>query len=180
MVIKLNESDSPVFRRTAKQRSVSLSACESEYMALSALAQEVFFLKNVFESVNYKTTLPIFFSDNQGAICVAHETASRLRAKHTDIKVHFVRGQICSGKMTLKYLPTTVMIADVLKKRASKCSFGADMQATLWKCLLRGSVEILVCDWSIFRHGCLEPKDSKRNCNCYIRECSETILAYDF
>ena len=44
-------------------------------------------------------------------------------------------------------------------KRASKCLIGADMQATLWKCLLRGSVEILVCDWSIFRHGCLQPKD---------------------
>ena len=41
-VIELNESDSPVFWRTAKQRSVSLSTCESEYMALSALIQEVF------------------------------------------------------------------------------------------------------------------------------------------
>ena len=85
MVIELNESDSPVFLRTAKQRSVSLSTCESEYMALSALAQEVLFLKHVFESVNYKITLPIFFSDNQGEICVAHETASRSIAKHIDI-----------------------------------------------------------------------------------------------
>ena len=71
MVIKLNESDSSVFSRTAKQRSVSLSTCESEYMALSALAQEVLLLKHVFESVNYKTTLPFLLSDNQGAVCVA-------------------------------------------------------------------------------------------------------------
>ena len=73
-------------------------------------------LKHVFESVHYKTTLPILFSDNQGAICVAHETASRSRVKHIDIKVHFVREQIRSGKMTLKYLPTTIMVADVLTK----------------------------------------------------------------
>ena len=104
MVIKLNESDSPVFWRTAKQRSVSLSTYELEYMALSALAQEVLFLEIVFESVNYKTTLPILFSDNQGAICVAHETASRSRASHIGIKVLFVREQNRSGKMTLKYL----------------------------------------------------------------------------
>ena len=114
MVFKLNESDSPVFWRTAEQRLVSLSTCELEYMALSALAQEVLFLKPVFESVNYKTTLPILFSDNQGATCVVHETASRSRAKHIDIKVHFVREQIRSGKMTLKYRPTTIMVADVL------------------------------------------------------------------
>ena len=74
------------FLRAAKQLSVSLSTLESEYKALSALAQEVLFLKHVFESINNKTTLPILLSDNQGAICVAHKTASRSRAKHIDIK----------------------------------------------------------------------------------------------
>ena len=101
MFIKLNEADSLFFWRSAKQRSVSLSTCESEYMPLSALAQEVLFLKHVLESVNYKTTLPILFSDKQGAICVAHETASISRAKHIDIKLHFVREQIRFGMMAL-------------------------------------------------------------------------------
>ena len=113
---RLYESDSPVFWRTAKQRSISLSTCELEYMVLSALAQELLFLKPVFESVNYKTTLPILFSDNQGAICVAHETASRSWAIHIDIKVHFFREQVRSAKVTLKYRPTTIMVADILTK----------------------------------------------------------------
>ena len=52
MVIKLNKSVSPLFWLTAKQRSVSLSTRELEYMVLSALTQEVLFLKHVFESVN--------------------------------------------------------------------------------------------------------------------------------
>ena len=56
------------------------------------------------------------FSENQGAICVASETASRSLAKHIDIEVHFVREKIRIGKMTLKYLPTTIMVADVLTK----------------------------------------------------------------
>ena len=47
MVIKLNDSDSLVFWRTTKQRSISLSTCEPEYMTLSALAQQVLFLKHV-------------------------------------------------------------------------------------------------------------------------------------
>ena len=86
MVIKLNESDSPVLWRTAKPPSVSLSTCELGYMALSSLAKEVLLLKPVFQSANLNTTIPILFSDNQGAICVAHETSSRLRAKHIDMK----------------------------------------------------------------------------------------------
>ena len=91
-------------------------------MALSVLAQEVLFLKHVFESVKYKTTRPILFNDNKGAFLVAHETASRSRAKHIDIKVHFVREQIRSGKMTLKYLPT-IIHADALKKGLPRIRF---------------------------------------------------------
>ena len=45
MVIKLNASDSLVFWRTAKKRSVSLSRCKLEYMALSSLAQENLFFE---------------------------------------------------------------------------------------------------------------------------------------
>ena len=58
----------------------------------------------------------LLLSDNQGAICVAHETASRSRAKHIDLKVHFVREQTPSGKMTFKFFPTTVIVADVPTK----------------------------------------------------------------
>ena len=42
MVVKINESDSTVFWRTAKQCSVSISTLESEYMALSAFGSRSF------------------------------------------------------------------------------------------------------------------------------------------
>ena len=73
-------------------------------------------MKHVIESVIYKTTLPVLFSDNQEEICVAHKTASRSRAKHIDIKVYFLREHIRPGEMTLKYPTATIMVADVLKK----------------------------------------------------------------
>ena len=43
-------------------------------------------------------------------------TASRSTAKHIDLKVHSDREQIRSGKMTIKYLPTLFMVADILTK----------------------------------------------------------------
>ena len=57
MVFKLFWSDSTIIWRTAKQRWVSLQSCESEYMVLSALAQEVSFLKQVSESINSNTAI---------------------------------------------------------------------------------------------------------------------------
>ena len=47
--------------------------------------------------------------------------------------VYFVREQICSGKMMLKYLPTAVMVADVLTKGLPRVPF-----VQIWK-LLFGS-----------------------------------------
>ena len=97
-------------------------------MGLSALAWEVLFPKHVIENVNHIIIIPILLSDNQGAICVAYETAARLRAKCIDIKVHFARERIYSGKMTLRFVPNEVMIADFLKKclprvRVAQASF---------------------------------------------------------
>ena len=94
-------------------------------------------------------------------------------------KVHFVREQIPSGKMTLKYPSTTIMIADNLTKenrsvrlaQICKLFFGSDLLIYF---------DILFCDWSISRHECLQTKDSKRNCNFSIRERRETILTYEF
>ena len=96
-------------------------------MALLALAQWVFFLKTVFETVSFNTTTTILFSDNQGAICVALEKISRSGPKHIDMKVHFVREQICSGKISLIDLPTIFMDADFLTKGLSFVFFLAQM-----------------------------------------------------
>ena len=74
------------------------------------------FPKHIFENVSHIIVILILFSDNKGAICAAYETASRSRAKCNDIKVHFARERIYSGKMTLRYVPTEVMIADFLTK----------------------------------------------------------------
>ena len=94
-------------------------------MGLSALAWEVLFPKHVIENVSHNINIPIFFSDSQGAICVAYEIASRSRAKCIDIKVHFAREQIYYGKMTLRFVPNEVMIAANLKKTPTTSSCGA-------------------------------------------------------
>ena len=45
------------------------------------------------------------------------------RAKHIDIKFHFIRDQVSRGAIKLEYCPTDQMIADILTKGLTREAF---------------------------------------------------------
>ena len=55
-------------------------------------------------------------ADNQGAMKLADNPQFHNRTKHIDIRYHFVRDTLAAGEITLRYLPTADMVADVLTK----------------------------------------------------------------
>ena len=90
--ISLNEDGPPICWKSKKQASVALSTCEAECMALSITCQETIFIKQLLTDImpkNYEPT--IIQSDNQGAIALIKNPVNRSRAKHIDIRYHFVR-----------------------------------------------------------------------------------------
>ena len=65
----------------------------------------------------YDDNLPIIiFEDNQSAIALAENQVDHQRTKHIDCKYHFVREQIVCNCIMIKYLETSIMIADSLTK----------------------------------------------------------------
>ena len=59
------------------------------------------------------------FTDSQSAISLARNPQFHGRAKHLDIRHHFVRDQVTSGTVELKYCCTENMVADILTKGLS-------------------------------------------------------------
>ena len=55
-------------------------------------------------------------ADNQGAIKLATNPHFHDRTKHIDIRYHFVREAIGNGLITLNYIPTAEMRADIMTK----------------------------------------------------------------
>lgn len=60
------------------------------------------------------------FEYNQGTIAVARNPENSQRCKHIDIKYHFKREAVNSGRVILEYCPTDQMLADVMTKPATK------------------------------------------------------------
>ena len=121
-VFKLGSST--VSWRSKRQSVVALSSTEAEYIALSMASQETIWIRHLLESMNFKqkdaTTL---FEDNQGSIALAKNPKDHSRAKHIDIKYHFVRQAVEEKSIQLVYCPTENMLADILTKGLPKPRF---------------------------------------------------------
>lgn len=108
-----------------KQKCVALSTAEAEYIALSSAAQESIWLRQLLTELGNSSEMPtIIFEDNKSSIAMTKNPQFHGRAKHIDIKHHFIREQVSCGTVQLEHCPTTEMTADILTKGLSRETFG--------------------------------------------------------
>ncbi|GFV66103.1 retrovirus-related Pol polyprotein from transposon TNT 1-94 [Trichonephila clavipes] len=88
--------ETPISWRTFKQKSVSLSTKEAEYVSLTEAAKEFIWLKNVIDnkSLNLELSENVMFCDNQAAISFSKSPVENYRTKHIDVRYHFLRNLI--------------------------------------------------------------------------------------
>ena len=55
-------------------------------------------------------------ADNQSAIALAQNPTSHSRAKHIDIRFHFIQERIERNEIKLQYISTHQMVANILTK----------------------------------------------------------------
>ena len=107
----------PVSWKSRKQDTVALSTAEAEYVALSSAVQECIWLQRLLCELGKPLGGPTaILEDNQSSIAMARNPQFHGRAKHIDIKHHFVRERVSDGSIELKYCPTNEMVADILTK----------------------------------------------------------------
>ena len=112
------ESTAVISWKSKKQTTVALSSCEAEYMALASATQEGVFLLQLLSSLDKTAKFDKFalYGDNQGSIALAKNPVNHQKSKHIDIKYHFLRSEVSSGRMNLVYVPTHDNVADVFTK----------------------------------------------------------------
>ena len=112
--------------RSKKQASVALSTAEAEYIALSGAVQEAIWLRQLtleLSSGDVPKGATVIHEDNQSAISLAKNPQFHGRAKHIDIRHHFVREKVNDGTIELNYCRTDDMVADMLTKGLNTANF---------------------------------------------------------
>jgi len=101
-----------------KQRSVALSTCESEFMALSECAKESIHQKNLLGELDpdlVKSPITIF-CDNQSAIKLMKNPTFHNKTKHIDIRYTFTRDLYEQKDIDILYISSENNCADILTK----------------------------------------------------------------
>ena len=110
--------------RSKKQSCVALSTAEAEYMALVSAAQEAVWMQSLQNNLNeasVKSTL--IYEDNQSITCMGKNPQYHGRAKHIDIKFHYIREQVEKKAIQLESCESKNMVADMLTKSLLSSQF---------------------------------------------------------
>jgi hypothetical protein len=126
----------PVSWASVKQRCVSTSTTESEYIALSEACKQGQWLRALLRELQRtqylgETLLVPIFSDNQSCIALAKDPIAHSRTKHIDVRYHYIRELVVFNKTTVDYLPTSEMLADFLTKPLAATAFKRCIQSFL-------------------------------------------------
>jgi hypothetical protein len=107
-----------------KQPTVALSTVEAEYMAASNATREAIWLRVLLEDLGFtQGEATTIHADNQGCIALSRNPVSHSRAKHIDIRHHFIRERVENSEVDLKFCSTKDMVADIFTKPLARESF---------------------------------------------------------
>jgi Reverse transcriptase (RNA-dependent DNA polymerase) len=114
----------PISWFSRKQKVVALSSCEAEYIAAASAACQGVWLETLraemlddsFQKIKLKV-------DNMSAIALCKNPVFHDRSKHIDIKYHYIRENMESGKIELEHVSTTDQLADLLTKPLGRIRF---------------------------------------------------------
>src|SRR5436305_9796779 len=103
---------------------------KAEYMTLSDAIRELLSRIYIITELDISTIQPtVMYSDNQAAIAITRNEGNYRRAKHIDIRYHFIQNHLQNGTLELVYVSSKQQLADFLTKplltgRHNECIHG--------------------------------------------------------
>ena len=99
-----------------KQNSIELSTIEAEYVAVGSCCAQVLWIKQQLEDYGVsQTKIPIKYN-NTSAINLLKNLIQHSRAKHIEIKHHFIRDHVQNEDILLEFVPTKDQLVDIFTK----------------------------------------------------------------
>jgi len=102
--------------RSMKQKTVAISSTEAEYVAMSEATQEAIWLKTILSELRVNLKQVTMCNDNMSSMQIIKNPTSHHRAKHIDVRFHFIRDHYENGNISLQYIESGQLCADFLTK----------------------------------------------------------------
>ncbi|GJT55472.1 retrovirus-related pol polyprotein from transposon TNT 1-94 [Tanacetum coccineum] len=99
-----------------KQKSTAISSTEAEYIALSGCFSQILWMRSQLTEYGFKfNNIPLYY-DNKSAISLCCNNVQHSRAKHIDVRYHFIKDQVENGIVELYFVRTEYQLTDIFTK----------------------------------------------------------------
>lgn len=107
-----------------RQKMVTLSTTDTEYVAAVTASKEIVWLRQLLTDLGYCPKQPtVLFIDNQSTIRLIRNPEFHKKTKHIDVKFHFIREKVENNLIDIKYLPMNEQPSDLFTKSLTKNRF---------------------------------------------------------
>jgi len=115
LLIVLGEG--PIFVKSAKQKIVTKSSTEAEFVGASDSSSQVIWSREFLIHQGYDVSASIIYQDNKSALALIKNGKSNSeRTRHINVRYFFLKDRVENGELKFEYLQTEEMIADFLTK----------------------------------------------------------------
>jgi hypothetical protein len=107
-----------------KQRVVTMSSCEAEYVAATSAVTQVVWLAGLLADLKQEEAGPVELRvDNKSALALMKNLVFHERSKHIRVRYHYVRQCIEEGSIRADFISTKDQLADIGTKALGRVRF---------------------------------------------------------
>ncbi|GKE53008.1 hypothetical protein Tco_1488164 [Tanacetum coccineum] len=102
-----------------KQKSIVISSTEVEYIALSGCCAQILWMCSQLTDYGFQFNKIPLYCDNKSAIALCCNNVQHSRAKHIDVRYHFIKKWVENKIVELYFVRTEYQQADIFTKPLS-------------------------------------------------------------
>ncbi|GKA57000.1 hypothetical protein Tco_0756072 [Tanacetum coccineum] len=96
--------------------STAISSIEAEYIALSGCCAQILWMRSQLSDYGFQFNKIHLYCDNKSAIALCCNNVQHSRAKHIDVRYHFIKDQVENGIIELYFVWTEYQLDHIFTK----------------------------------------------------------------
>ena len=109
----------PIAWKSQMKKTLALSSCEAEYMALSEAGREIIWIINFLTEIGVKFNRPRIYCDSSSAINWAEDPIEHKRNKHIELQYYYIRDIVSAEKVDIYKVGSNDNSSDPLTKNVT-------------------------------------------------------------
>ena len=112
----IHMANGPVSWKSKLMKTLALSSCEGEFMALTEVCRELMWLCRFLDKIGIPYEGPEIYCDSASAINWSLDPIQAQRNKHVEMKYYYCRDICADNKVRLFKIHTSFNCADIMTK----------------------------------------------------------------